>query len=355
MKKTATVIFALVMMFVFSISPTIYSQILFSDDFESGQASEQWERYFSPVEPDYNLEELVEAMDMASVPIQLAEGGNYVGYLQDADGSYTGAALSIAGESTWQNYSIEGYVYCYVNQPTSAYTGLAVYCDSTIGTYIKLVADFDGDQRLRLYNNRLDPVTFQYSFTHTFTASDVPGGIPTSDGWHYMKVEVKTLNADTTAYWCYFDDAMLAGCPIYDTSDDRMSSGKAGLYSFQMDVDGVAGYYDNIVVTSLVTGVEDNPVNKINDFVLEQNYPNPFNPETKINYQLAAGSFVTLGIYDLLGREIKLLVNEEQPYGRYTVNWNGTDNFGNKVPSGIYMYTLRTGNSVFTKKMVLMK
>ena len=91
------------------------------------------------------------------------------------------------------------------------------------------------------------------------------------------------------------------------------------------------------------------------DFSLDQNYPNPFNPETKINYQLAAGSFVTLGIYDLLGREIKLLVNEEQPHGRYTVSWNGTDNFGNKVPSGIYMYTLRTGNSVFTKKMVLMK
>jgi hypothetical protein len=354
MRRTSTIIFSLLTTVLFLLSPRINAQVLFSDDFESGSASTEWEHYFSALEPG-TFEELIEAIDMASIPRPLANGGDYAGYLQDADGSYTGAALSVAGETTWQNYSIEGDVYCYVGQSPSAYTGLAVYSDSTIGTYIKLAADFDADQRLRLYNNRLDPITFQYSFIHNFTASDIPGGVPTVDDWHHMKIEVKTLNADTTAFWCYFDGEMLLGCPIYDTSDDRMSSGQVGAYSFQQDGDGIAGYYDNIVVTSLVTGVDDNPSNIVSNFSLEQNYPNPFNPETKINYQLAAGGFVTLGIYDLLGREIKLLVNEEQPYGRYTVNWNGTDNFGNKVPSGIYMYTLRTAGSVITKKMVLMK
>ncbi len=344
----STTFFAAFLVLSLMIAPTISSQTLFTEDFESGTASTLWENYF------FN-EDLVQAVDMGNVPAPLANGGSYVGYLQDIDASYTGAALSIAGESTWQNYSVEGDVYCYVNQSPSAYTGLAFYSDSTIGTYIKLVADFDTDQRLRLYNNHLDFITFQYTFEHTFTAADIPGGIPTEDGWHHMKIEIKTLNADTTAFWCYFDGEMLLGCPIYDTGDDRMSSGKVGVYSFQQDDDGIPGYFDNVVVTALPTAIDDNASNLPETFSLAQNYPNPFNPETQISYQLTEGGTVSLIICDILGREIKTLVNEDQPYGKYSVSWNGTDNFGNKVPSGIYVYTLRTGNSVNSKKMVLMK
>ena len=348
MRKTATFLFAAVMILSFTTAPMVLSQTLFSDDFESGSASTLWENYF------YN-EDLVAAVDMANAPEPLFNGGNYIGYLQDIDISYTGAALSIAGESTWQDYAVEGDVYCYVNQSPSAYTGLAFYCDSTIGTYIKLVADFDTDQRLRLYNNHLDFITFQYTFDHTFEASDIPGGVPAADGWHHMKVEVKTISADSTAFWCYFDGEMLMGCPVYDTSDDVMSSGKVGVYSFQQDDDGIPGYFDNITVNPLVTSIDNNNTEVINNFRLDQNYPNPFNPETRITYQLAKGGLVALGIYDLLGRVIKVLVNEDQPNGRYTVSWNGTDGSGKKVPSGIYMYALKTANSIITKKMVLLK
>jgi hypothetical protein len=334
----------------------ISAQPLFTDDFESGTASPEWEHYFSGIEPG-TFEELVEAVPMANAPVPLPNGGDYVGFLQDIDGSYTGAALSVAGDVTWQNYSVEGDVYCYVNHPAgSAYTGLAFYADSTIGTYIKLVADFDADQRLRLYNNRLDPITFQYSFTHTFNASAVPGGIPTTDGWHNMKIEIKTLNADTTAFWCYFDGEMLLGCPIYDTGDDRMSSGQVGVFSFSQGTGiGLEGYFDNIVVNSLVTSVEDNSTYLPDGFYLEQNYPNPFNPETQIAYQIATGGFTSLSIYDLLGREIKTLVSEDQPSGYYTVSWNGKDELGNTVPSGIYLYSLKTGNFIQSKKMIMMK
>ncbi len=229
----------------------VSAQPLFTDDFESGTASAQWERYFE-------AEDLITAVPMATAPDPLATGGNYIGWLQDSDGSYTGAALSIAGMTTDQDYSIEADVYCYVNYPPpSAYTGLAFYADSSIGTYIKMVADFDANQRIRLYNNHLDPVTFQYTFEHIFTAGDIPGGIPTVDGWHKMKVEVKTLNADTTAFWCFFDGQELLGCPIYDTGEDRMSSGQFGVFSFQMDfLDGIPGYFDNIVVNPGIIPVE---------------------------------------------------------------------------------------------------
>ncbi len=85
-------------------------------------------------------------------------------------------------------------------------------------------------------------------------------------------------------------------------------------------------------------------------FLLEQNYPNPFNPSTQINYQLHVGSYVTLKIYDVLGREVETLVNERQNAGKYTINFNA-----DKLTSGIYFYTLKAGSFVSTKKMLLLK
>ncbi len=91
-------------------------------------------------------------------------------------------------------------------------------------------------------------------------------------------------------------------------------------------------------------------------YKLEQNYPNPFNPETKISWQLAAGSFVTLKVYDVLGNEVATLVNEEQPAGTYQVSFNTLLTTNNQqLTSGIYFYQLRAGNFVQTKKMILLR
>ncbi|OGU85320.1 MAG: hypothetical protein A2W11_04690 [Ignavibacteria bacterium RBG_16_35_7] len=329
----------------------ISAQPIFSDDFESGTASPEWEVFYAG-------EDEITAVLMANAPEPLPNGGNYVGWLQDVDTSYTGIALALAGNTNLMEYSIEADVYCYINHPDgSAYTGLAVYSDSSVGTYIKMAADFDPVPypRIRLFNNHLDPVTFIYTFNHSFVEADIPGGIPTQNGWHKMKVEVKTLNLDSTAFWCYFDDQLLGGCPVIDTSDDRMSSGKFGVYVFQNGFP-LPGYYDNIVVNSLVSSVDDNLNTTVpKEFLLEQNYPNPFNPETQISYQLLTGSYVTLAIHDLLGREIKILVSEDQPSGYYTVSWDGKDRLGNTVPSGVYLYSLKTGNFIQSKKMIMMK
>lgn len=86
------------------------------------------------------------------------------------------------------------------------------------------------------------------------------------------------------------------------------------------------------------------------NFSLSQNYPNPFNPATNIKYDLPKNGFVTVKIFDILGKEIETLVNEKQTPGTYEVNWNAS-----RYPSGVYFYRLVTDGFTDTKKMILLK
>ncbi|NIM18927.1 MAG: T9SS type A sorting domain-containing protein [Candidatus Latescibacteria bacterium] len=88
---------------------------------------------------------------------------------------------------------------------------------------------------------------------------------------------------------------------------------------------------------------------------LAQNYPNPFNPSTTIKYSIKARASVSLKIYNVTGQLVKTLVNEEKPAGEYTKGWNGRNDAGNPVSSGVYFYKLVTKNFTQTKKMVLLK
>jgi hypothetical protein len=90
-------------------------------------------------------------------------------------------------------------------------------------------------------------------------------------------------------------------------------------------------------------------------FTLEQNFPNPFNPTTTIRYTLTEDAAIKLIVYNLLGQEVKTLVNSYQKKGEYTVAWNATDMKGNPVSNGVYFYRLFANNYSETKKMVLMK
>jgi photosystem II stability/assembly factor-like uncharacterized protein len=108
-------------------------------------------------------------------------------------------------------------------------------------------------------------------------------------------------------------------------------------------------------LTEIVTDVGSDPRSQPVEFSLCQNYPNPFNPATAISYQLAEVSSVTLRVFDLLGREITTLVNGQQSAGSHTVQWDGKNNHGEHVSSGIYLYELRAGTSMTTRKMVLAK
>ncbi len=90
-------------------------------------------------------------------------------------------------------------------------------------------------------------------------------------------------------------------------------------------------------------------------YALHQNYPNPFNPITTLRYDLPENSIVRITIYNVQGREIKVLVNQYQEAGYKSVRWNATNNYGKPISAGMYFYKIRAGEFVQTRKMVLLK
>jgi flagellar hook assembly protein FlgD len=92
-----------------------------------------------------------------------------------------------------------------------------------------------------------------------------------------------------------------------------------------------------------------------NNYSLHQNYPNPFNPSTTIRYELPEEAMVNITIYDMMGRQVKTLVNGSQTAGYKSIQWNATNNTGQPVSAGIYLYEIQAGKFRQTKKMVLLK
>ncbi len=90
-------------------------------------------------------------------------------------------------------------------------------------------------------------------------------------------------------------------------------------------------------------------------FNLDQNMPNPFNPATVIGYQLPEAGLVYLAIYNLLGQEVRVLVNERRDAGSFSATWDGADVLGRRVASGIYLYRIQAGSFSATKRMLLLK
>jgi hypothetical protein len=92
-----------------------------------------------------------------------------------------------------------------------------------------------------------------------------------------------------------------------------------------------------------------------NQFELYQNYPNPFNPITTLRYDLPEQASVKIIIYDMLGRQVRMLINQTQDAGFKSVIWEGTNDFGKTVSAGIYLYQIKAKGFVQTRKMVLLK
>lgn len=105
----------------------------------------------------------------------------------------------------------------------------------------------------------------------------------------------------------------------------------------------------------IVSNIQNEEVGTVTEFGLSQNYPNPFNPTTVIEYKILEPVNVSLKIYDLIGREIKTLVNQQQGNGIYKVRWLGDNNLGINVASGIYFYRIEAGSFSETRKMMLIR
>ncbi|MFQ5583152.1 MAG: T9SS type A sorting domain-containing protein [Calditrichia bacterium] len=109
-----------------------------------------------------------------------------------------------------------------------------------------------------------------------------------------------------------------------------------------------------IIEDSTVVGIQgEEPL--ASPFYLARNYPNPFNPATNLQFRISDFGLVRLAVYDLLGREVRILVNDHRTPGSYTVQWDGKDNTGKPVSSGIYIYRLQVGDFSQSRKLVLMR
>lgn len=126
----------------------------------------------------------------------------------------------------------------------------------------------------------------------------------------------------------------------YSFTDEHPAPGKYNYRLKQIDFNGSFEY------SKVIEAETENP----DKFALEQNYPNPFNPTTTINYQLPRAEFVTIKIYDVMGREVKVLVNEQKDPGSYSIEFDAS-----KLTSGIYVYQLTAGSFLSSRKLLLLK
>lgn len=128
----------------------------------------------------------------------------------------------------------------------------------------------------------------------------------------------------------------------YRSSDNTIFAATHGRGMFSASLSGATS-----------VSVADNQIP--NSFELSQNYPNPFNPSTTIRYALPEGRNVKIIVYDINGKEITTLINDYQNAGIHNIVWNGKNNSGQQVVSGIYFYNMQAGNFSQTKKMILLK
>jgi hypothetical protein len=198
----------------------------------------------------------------------------------------------------------------------------------------------------------IDPCTWDFgSVINTNCSAINPhymySGNPVQNvGWlNIVKTDQRTLVNSGPFVLKENEPVVVMGAFIVGRKDDPLTSLSEG----KRITSYVRSFYkSNFGQYPLGTGKENNI--QINSFELSQNYPNPFNPITVISYQLSAFSNVKLTVFDILGREVTTLVNEEKQPGTYEVKFDATS-----LSSGIYFYRLQAGSFVETKKMILIR
>lgn len=170
-------------------------------------------------------------------------------------------------------------------------------------------------------------------------------------------INVEDVRAKLPDSWVmvYNDDESFVNIAMAGT--DPLPSGSLGAIVVEMkDPTEKANVTGEVTINeSAASTIELNVQALPYKYDLSQNYPNPFNPTTTIKYQIPEQAKVSLVVYNQLGQVVKTLVDQEQDAGYYKVRWNGDNNFGSKVASGVYIFRMHTDSFVSVKKMVFLK
>ena len=195
-----------------------------------------------------------------------------------------------------------------------------------------------------------------------------PGNDTTITDWDFIDSNSIVLYAEDPDGFriTYTATPFPAGGNLIDDATDFNDSGKfvwffggapTGVYDIMFYVEDVCGVMDSVKVTfDIETGIGTKDGLALpGTYYLRQNYPNPFNPHTIIEFGIPEKSQVDLAVYNLLGQKIKTLISESLPANNYVFEWDGTNDNGAKVSSGVYLYKLISDNYTETKKMIMLK
>ncbi len=213
------------------------------------------------------------------------------------------------------------------------------------------------------------PVLLSLSSTQVFShvALDYPAGGETFMAGESVNIQWHVVIPHSQENWdLYFSadggttwEAVQLNLPVNQLNYQwvvprhQTQNGRIKIYSDNSGTD----YEDSsgdFVIQNSPTQLKE-PDQPAGNFVLYQNFPNPFNPVTTIEYLLLQPSLVVLKIFDPLGREIITLIDEFQTSGRFNVKWNGLNKHRQSVPSGIYIYRLKSGQQTRMSKMLLLR
>ncbi|MFN0158581.1 MAG: choice-of-anchor B family protein [Bacteroidota bacterium] len=255
-------------------------------------------------------------------------GGLYVVDISNKSNPQTITEITYPGAGTHNAWTTEDGQYVLTtdeigNTPKT----LKVWDIRNLPTYTK-VADFTVDPTATVHNVHIKG---RYAYVAWYAA-----------GVHVVDIANPAQPVHAGGYDTYpgTQTSPYNGCwgvfPFYNSNKFIACDRYTGLYILELD--------------TTVSAVGPLESSRPAEFALHQNYPNPFNPRTIINYQNATKNWVTLKVYDVLGREMASLVNEIQDSGLHSVAWDASGQ-----PSGVYFYRLRSGTLVEQKKMILMK
>jgi PKD repeat protein len=253
---------------------------------------------------------------------QMQQTSNYYG-----TGSINGA-FAIVGSKYWSDYTLSADI----SSQDNDYIGFVFRYQDAQNFYLFYWQSEGSARFIKRYVNG----------SETVLASDAVAYDP--GAWY--QVDIVT---EDSLFKLYIDNNQ-----IFEVVDTTFSSGKAGLYCWANQ----GSYWDNFSVsqTNYVPNIiVPKPGELAKSFTLYQNYPNPFNPSTVISWQLGVGCEVQVKVFDLLGQELRTLLNERQPAGFHSVIWDGRDSSDIPVASGIYLYQVTAGDFVTIRKMMLLK
>ncbi len=160
------------------------------------------------------------------------------------------------------------------------------------------------------------------------------------------KYDPTTVVNATNNWWGVADSAAIEAI-VYHHAD----SSYCPVLDYLPFAENLIEYADSTIVSVPETSAPILP----SEFTLRQNYPNPFNPTTNIEFYIPRRSHVSIIIYNLLGQQVKQLLNDEKPAGHHMTSWDGADSHGCHVSTGIYFYRLRAGDYTETRKMLLLR